>query len=475
MDPLQQIYVQREHYGESQLRHGKTILVEYSSPNIAKPFHVGHLRSTVIGEFLANLFQRHGATVVRINYLGDWGKQFGLLAIGFLQLGREDALEADPLGHLYTVYVMINALARHNKTIHAQARRFVRRMESGDAQTLALWQRLRTLSLERYQRVYDQLNVRFDVIEGEAQQHKRALQVLQLFDDKGLLVADTDNGGKVVALGGKLGNALLQKRDGTTIYLTRDVAAALHRYERYHFDAMYYVVSDQQTHHFQQLFALLHKLNVPFASRCHHIGYGLVKGMSTRKGNTVFLTEVLAKAKATMYQKMVQDAKKHVTANKLGVAHAVGLSAVMIQDLGAKRARGYRFDWDRMLHYKGCTGPNLQYAHARLCSLERRNADVPLVAELDDSLLQEPEAQRLIELVARYPTVVQTALQTLESYALCAYLFEVSRAVARALNTLWVQGRAAPLQRARKRLYWSARIVMGNGLRLLGLVPLEAM
>lgn len=417
-----------------------------------------------------------GATVIRVNYLGDWGKQFGLLAIGYRQLGSEIELEKDPLGHLYQVYVTINILARHNKTIHALARKFVRQMETGHEEALALWRRLRALSLERYQCVYRELGVRFDVIDGEAAQHKRALRVLELLQAQQLLVEDPVHGGKTVSLGASLGNALLQKRDNTTIYLTRDIAAAIDRYEKYHFDAMYYVVSDQQKRHFQQLFALLHKMNLPFASSCHHVGYGLVQGMSTRRGKVVFLTKVLEQAKRTMYQKMQQDKRGHTDEHlQLSVSHTIGLSAVVIQDLASKRMRGYKFNWQRMLHYKGATGANLQYTHARLCSLERRNAEVELGDPSDTKLLTEPEATALIALLSHYPDVLAKALNTLEAYGLCEYLFKLSKTVARALNALWVQGQPIALQKARKCLYSSARHVLAHGLRLLGLTPLETM
>jgi arginyl-tRNA synthetase len=463
-------------YGETQRLKGKTILVEYSSPNIAKPFHVGHLRSTVIGEFLSNLFESHGANVIRMNYLGDWGKQFGLLAVGYRQMGSEQKLNDDPLGHLYQVYVLINILARQNKTIHAQARKFVRQMEKGDDAALALWQRLRTLSLERYQCVYRDLGVQFDVIDGEAAQHCRALRVLDVLSAQNMLVEDEERGGKIVALGGTLGNALLQKRDGTTIYLTRDVAAAFARYETYHFDAMYYVVSNQQKRHFQQLFALLRAMHAPFAERCHHIDYGLVQGMSTRQGSAVFLTEVLAKAKRTMFQKMQDNKRGHTDkTNQQAVAHTIGLSCVVVQDLAAKRSRGYKFDWNRMLHYKGNTGVNLQYTHARLCSLERRNDKVPLGDPTDMSLLQEPEAKTLIACLEKYPSVLVKSLNLLESYVVCEYLFTLSKTVARAINALWVHGQPTDVQSARKRMYVSARMVMGHGLYILGISPLETM
>jgi arginyl-tRNA synthetase len=471
---LQRVFAAQEKFGATTEGEGKTIIVEYSSPNMAKPFHAGHLRSTIIGNFLRNLFKTLGYNVVGINYLGDWGKQYGLLAIGFSRYGDEEKLKTNPIRHLYDVYVNINKEAEKDPSIHEQARAYFKRMEDGDEQALSLWRRFRELSIEEYKNIYRRLNVEFDEYSGESLMGPGMTRAMERLQEMNLL--EDDKGAKIISLERfKLPKVLVRKSDGATLYITRDIAAAADRYERHHFERMYYVVAAQQDLHFQQLFKILELMGYDWAKKCHHINFGMVKGMSTRKGTAVFLEEILHEAKSTMLQVMQTNPEKFAEIeDPESVADLVGLSAVVIQDFSARRIKDYEFDWDRMTSFEGDTGPYLQYQHARLCSMERK-AGVKINKDADFTLLVEPIAQEIAVHIGRFPDVVQQVAQSLEPCVLVSYLFDLAHSISSAHSVLWVKDREPPIAEARMALFWAARCTLGNGLRLLGLRPLERM
>lgn len=356
----------------------KTIIVEFSSPNIAKPFHAGHLRSTIIGGFLANLYEASGWKVIRMNYLGDWGRQFGLLANAFEAYGSEEKLETDPIGHLFDIYVEINRISKPEedeikekkeelkqavekkqdtsglqmeisvleaKSVNEKARQYFKRLEDGDKSALHTWSRFRNLSIERYQKTYARLNIRYDKYTGESQVEKwrieRAIEQLRigglLEDSKGAVIVDLtkskDKGAK------KLGKALVIKKDGSSLYLTRDIGEATKRYELYRFDKMIYVVSNQQDLHLAQLFKILELMgNKEVSDKCQHVNYGMVQGMSTRKGTVKFLDDILRDVGEHMHEVMKKNPKKYEQVeNPEQTADTLGISAVMIQDMRGKR------------------------------------------------------------------------------------------------------------------------------------------
>lgn len=358
----------------------KKIIVEFSSPNIAKPFHAGHLRSTIIGGFLANLYEAAGWDVTRINYLGDWGRQFGLLANAFERYGSEKELEKDPIGHLFNIYVQINKDSKpeedalkekkeelkqaqelkkdtaelekqlselESKGVFAEARQYFKRLETGDPEAFATWARFRDLSIERYKKTYARLNIHFDVYSGESQVEKsrmeRAVNELQASglseDSKGAVVVDlTKSKDKNTK---KLGKALVKKTDGSSLYLTRDIGEAVKRYEQYHFDKMLYVVSSQQDLHLAQLFKILELMggvNKEVSDRCQHINFGMVLGMSTRRGTVKFLDDILQDVGETMHDVMRKNEKKYEQIHDPEkTADTLGISAVMVQDMKGKR------------------------------------------------------------------------------------------------------------------------------------------
>ncbi|PVU84762.1 hypothetical protein BB559_005156 [Furculomyces boomerangus] len=473
-DVLTAVYEQKEKYGTNSNLDSKKIMVEFSSPNIAKPFHAGHLRSTIIGSFIINLFKANGADTIAINYLGDWGKQYGLLAIGFEKFGNEEALEKDPIKHLYDVYVKINAEAESHPEYQDEARAYFKKMEDGDEEALKVWKRFRDLSIVKYKETYDKLNVHFDIYSGESQVKEGISIVEDLLEEKKLLI-DSD-GAKILDFEKyKLGKAVVQKKDGTSLYLTRDIGTAVERYNKYKFDEIYYVVSSQQDLYFRQLFKTLELLELPYAKKFTHINYGLVKGMSTRKGTVVFLNDIIEQTTESMHEIMRQNEKKYAQIEDPDyIAECVAISAIFIQDLSARRVKDYVFDWNRMLSFEGDTGPYLQYAHARLCSVERK-AGFPVDLDVDFSILKEPEAIALIDTIARYPDLIVTTLSTLEPSNIVHYALKLSHAVSAAWESLWVINQAEDIAKARLLLYYSARVTLGNALRLLGLTPLERM
>ncbi|CCL99216.1 uncharacterized protein FIBRA_01231 [Fibroporia radiculosa] len=467
-------------YGTHATGRGKRVIIEYSSPNIAKQFHVGHLRSTIIGAFLANLYKACGWEVISMNYLGDWGTQFGLIAVGFDKYGSREELEKDAIKHLFDVYVKINKDAETDPAVKAEAAAFFRRMEDGDEEALANWRVWRELSVRKYEEEYARLNVRFDVYTGESQVGKEAqAQALQRLEDMGLI--DEHEGAKLVNLEQwKMGKAVVRKKDGTSIYLTRDIGGATERYEKYKFDKMIYVISSQQDLHVKQFFKVLKLMEFPWADRLEHVNYGLVLGMSTRRGTVVFLNEIMREAGTVMHEQMRKNEEKYKNVeDPAAVAQEIGITGVKIQDMAAKRINNYTFNWDRMLSFEGDTGPYLQYAHVRIASISRKNPallPLPPRAALDTALLTEPAAREIVLLLGSYPDVVATALRTHEPSGVVTFAFRLAHAISSAWETVVVKGAPdEPTARVRMWMYLCARDVLGAAMRLLSLQPLERM
>ncbi|KAF8645341.1 hypothetical protein AX16_007845 [Volvariella volvacea WC 439] len=471
-------------YGTNATGNGKKVVIEYSSPNIAKSFHVGHLRSTIIGAFLANLYKACGWDVVSMNYLGDWGTQFGLIATGFEKYGSQEELEKDAIQHLFKVYVQVNKDADADPSVKADAAAWFKRMEDGDESSLKNWRVWRELSIKKYQEQYDRLNVRFDVYTGESEVGKewqdKALERLERMG----LISDVD-GAKLVNLEKwKLGSAVLRKKDGTSIYLTRDIGGAVERYEKYKFDKMIYVVSAQQDLHLAQFFKVLQLMEFPWAKDLVHVNYGLVQGMSTRKGTVVFLDEIIKEAGAVMLEQMKKNEDKYsAVEDPEETSLEIGITGVKIQDMAAKRINNYTFNWDRMKSFEGDTGPYLQYAHVRLASIARKNPDLfPLPSPPSEHIITHPHlsssahAREIAFLLGSYPDVVRTALRTHEPSGVVTFAFRLSHAISSAWETVVVKGEPnKETAQARLWLYECAREVLVAAMRLLSIRPLERM
>jgi len=468
------IYQEREAYGRSDPGAGKTVVIEFSSPNICKPLHVGHLRGTVMGNAVAHLLEAVGYRVVRLNYLGDWGTQFGQVITAWRLWGEEQALAADAIHHLVDLYQRFHAEVGEKPELAEEARRWFRRLEDGDPEAMDYWRRFRDLSLEELQAVYDRLGVRFDEVWGESDFNEAMAASIDRLKDKGL--ARESEGALIVDLSAdSLPPVLLLKSDGATLYHTREIASAECRWERFHFDLSIYVVGAPQKLHFRQLFRVLELMGYDWASRCVHVEFGHLHGLSTRSGSAIFLRELLNEAKGRALEKMQAEAPHRLEIHdQQAVADQVGISALVFDDLASGRAKDISFDWDRALSFEGGSGVYLQYAHARVAGILRK-CGFELTPEVDTTLLREPIAHQTARHLERFPALVADAARLYEPSLISQYLLELARLLSASYNELRVKDEERRLAEARLLLLWSVKQVLANGLRLLGLKPLEKM
>ncbi|GAB1609894.1 probable arginine--tRNA ligase, mitochondrial [Argonauta hians] len=465
-----------------------TVVIEFSSPNIAKPFHVGHLRSTIIGNFFSNLYEQLGHNVIRLNYLGDWGTQFGLLAAGYHNYGSEDKLLTDPLQHLFEVYVKVNQDAadevaskntENPKSLYNRSREIFHKMEKGEQTSLELWNRFRELSIKEYEKIYKRLNIHFSEIHTESMYSESAILLLQHLKQSGLLQYNEDEGTEYVEISrrNQKSKVVMCKSDGTTLYLTRDVAAALHRKKTYNFDKIHYVVDNRQKNHFQNLQAVLKETGADWVNSLQndfHIGFGRIIGMNTRKGNVIFLKDLLDEAQQQMLSKRRETASSKDVSDEMAVSDILGISSILVQDLKERRNSDYTFSWEKCLNFKADSGVFLQYAHARLCSL-KENCGMSLTSSIDASLLNDPAALRLVLHISRYDEVIESSLLTFEPFHIIQYLFQLAHLSNQALHSLVVKGQAQEIGQARLLLFHSTQQVLSSGLALIGVSPLESM
>ncbi|KAI9320532.1 arginyl-tRNA synthetase [Dichotomocladium elegans] len=473
---LQQVYNENKRYGWAHIpvtENPPTAVIDYSSPNIAKPFHAGHLRSTIIGNFAKRIHQVMGYRVIGVNYLGDWGKQYGLLAIGYERYGDLEDLSKDPIHHLYNIYVRINQEAKENPVIDQEANAYFKRMEQGDSDALSLWNRLREMSIASYKDIYERLGIMFEVYSGESQVESYIPEIYKLLKEKGL-GEKADDGALVCNLEPYgLGKPVLRRADGTSLYLTRDLACLLMRKRQYGFDKALYVVGSEQQAYFKQVFQLASLLLDIQKDSLQHVSFGRIQGMSTRRGTAVFLQDILDTAKAQILGYMRDDKQMEESSNA-GIADTLGISAILVQDMKSKRNKDYSFSWDRMTDARGDTGVFLQYAHARACGIERK-AQVAVVPTCDFSLLTETEAIQVTQLISQFPEFVDLSFAHMEPSTIVNYLFKLSHATSKASHALRVKGQEPELAAARMLLFWAARMTLYNGLTLLGIRPLEHM
>ncbi|KDR74214.1 hypothetical protein GALMADRAFT_571046 [Galerina marginata CBS 339.88] len=471
------------------LHQGKKVVIEFSSPNIVKEFHLGHLRSTIIGAFLANLYKACGWEVVSMNYLGDWGTQFGMVATGYEKYGSQAEFDKDPITHLYNVYVKVTKDLETNPDVKTEAARWFKRMEDGDEAVLNKWRGWRETSVEKYKEAYDQLNIEFDVYTGESDVSQGTMdKALAQLEDMGLIL--DRQGAKEVDLNKwHLKAPIVRKTDGTSTYLTRDIGGAIQRYQQYTFHKMIYVVGASQDFHLAQLFKVLELMGFPWAAPAPapanllHVNYGMVQGMSTRKGTAVFLDQIIKKAGHVMHEQMRRNEDKYaVVEDPEATSLEIGITGVKIQDMAAKRINDYTFSWDRMLSFEGDTGPYLQYAHARLFSLKRKNPHLlplPPTSQIPiptHTLAQHPPARQIAFLLGTYPDIVKIALKTHEPSGVVTYAFKLAHAISSAWDSVVVRGEEdGERARAKMLLYECAREVLAAAMRLLSIRPLEKM
>ncbi|MDR1605971.1 MAG: arginine--tRNA ligase [Streptococcaceae bacterium] len=446
---------------------GENIAIDLSSPNIAKPFSIGHLRSTVIGDALAKIYQKIGYHPIKINHLGDWGKQFGMLIVAYQKYGDEAAVRQNPISELLKLYVRINAEAETDPTIDEAARDWFLKLETGDPEALALWQWFRDESLVEFDRIYTELGVEFDSMNGEAFYNDKMAEIIDILEAKHLLTLS--EGATVVELEGFEHPALIKKSDGATLYITRDLAAALYRKRTYKFVKSLYVVGQEQSGHFKQLKAVLEKMDYDWSDDIEHVPFGLVtragKKLSTRKGNVILLEptihEAISRAQAQI------DAKNPDLPNKAAVAHAVGVGAIKFYDLKNERLNGYDFNLEDMVSFEGETGPYVQYAHARIQSILRKADFQPAeVAGLDLSL-KDAESWEIIKLLQTFSEFVARAARTFEPSVIAKYVINL----AQAFNKYYAHTRILDDNAdrpARLALSYATGVVLKESLRLLG-------
>ncbi|TDG51923.1 hypothetical protein AWZ03_001593 [Drosophila navojoa] len=457
------------------------VVVEYSSPNIAKPFHVGHLRSTIIGNVLANLHQHLGYRTTRLNYLGDWGTQFGLLALG-VQLGNisDTQMRETPIESLYNAYVMANKAAAEDPQLAQRARELFTALEAGTDPTLSSeWQKYRQYTIDELTGVYDRLGVHFDSYEWESQYSQRDIgDVLTQLRLAGLLQREHD-GREIVVVDDR--RVPVIKSDGSTLYLARDIAALLERQRRLQFTRMLYVVDNGQADHFNALFSTATALDASLKDKLQHVKFGRILGMSTRQGKAVFLRDVLNEARDVMREKRFASAttKANSTLNDEHVCDILGVSAVLVNVLKQRRQRDHEFSWQQALQVNGDTGIKLQYTHCRLHNLLERFGDIEL-SEIKPSwkhLTEEPsDALAVLYELARFDQCVWQAKEQLEAHILVNYLFGLCNATSRALKRLPVKQEKCPdKQSQRLLLFRAAKRTLQQGMQLLGLKPLNQM
>ncbi|KOP70325.1 arginine--tRNA ligase [Lysinibacillus sp. FJAT-14745] len=419
---LSQIVKEKNLYGTHQASKGNVVL-DFSSPNIAKPFSMGHLRSTVIGNALANIAEKNGYQAIRINHLGDWGTQFGKLIVAYRKWGDQKTIEAAPIEELLKIYVKFHEEAEQDETLNEQARTAFKALEDGDEEALALWQWFRDASLEEFKTIYQLLGINFDSFAGEAFYNDKMAAVVQELEEKELLVQS--EGANVVEIA-NMPPCLITKTDGATLYATRDLAAAFYRKQQYDPKKIFYVVGHEQSLHFTQLFNVIEKMGYDWAKDLQHVPFGMIlkegKKMSTRKGKIVLLADVLTEAIATAKRNI--EEKNPNLVDKENVAHQVGVGAVIFNDLKTDRLHDIEFSIEHMMHFEGETGPYIQYTYARISSLlERANEHSD---EVSLETLGE-EAWPVVLLLEQFPKVIDNAFEQTDPSQIAKYALQLAR------------------------------------------------
>ena len=460
-------------YGQQDEGHGQNITIDLSSPNIAKPFSVGHLRSTVIGDALSNIFRKMGYNTIKINHLGDWGKQFGLLMVAYKKWGSKEAVEANPIDELLKLYVRINAEIENDPELDEEGRKWFKKLEDGDPEATELWQWFRDESLVEFNRIYKLLGVEFDSLNGEAFYNDKMDEGVQILEEKGLL--KESKGASIVELDDvNLPPAMIKKSDGATLYITRDIATAIYRARTYNFVKNIYAVGQEQSNHFRQLKAVLKKMGFDWSDDMVHVDFGLVtknrQKLSTRKGNIILLEptlqEAISRAKAQI------EEKNPDLENKEEVAHAVGVGAVKFYDLKTDRRNGYDFDLEAMVSFEGETGPYVQYAYARIQSILRKANFTPSTDATYS--LNDPESWEIIKLLQDFSRVVKRAAENYDPSLIAKYAINL----AQAFNKYYAHTRIldeSPERESRLALSYSTAVVLKEALRLLGVDAPEKM
>lgn len=465
-----------ENYGKSSIGDGKTIVIDYSAPNIAKPFHIGHLRSTVIGGALYKIYKFLGYNVVGINHLGDWGMGVSKSIAGYEMWKDEYDFSENPINSISKIYARFNREEKENPTLTDKARNVLQRLEAGDEATTKLWKWIIEISIESYNKIYNLIGCKFDSYNGEAFYNDKMDRVVKILEDKNLLV--DSEGARVVMMPDDMPPCIIITSAGTTIYATRDLAALLYRIENYDFDKAIYVVGAEQTLHFKQIFKTLELMGYEkYAKSCVHIPFGLIldetgEKMGSRKGNAVTLEEIFNEAIEKSLS--IIEEKNSELENKEDVARMVGVGAIIFNDLANNRIKDEIFDWKQILNFAGETGPYMQYTYVRTQSI-LRNAGETNFEKVDYSKLLDKEAIDVVKNLKAFPDVIVSAADKNEPSLISRYLIDLAQSFSRFYNEHHIMCEDKELQRARLMLTKSVGITIKNGLGILGIETPEKM
>ena len=470
-DVLKEFSEKKEKYGTSTIGNGKNIVIDYSSPNIAKPFHIGHLRSTVIGGALYNIYKYLGYNVTGINHLGDYGTQFGKLIEGYKRWGKEYNIEAKPIDELTKIYIRINALCKEDESVLEECRNNFKKLEDGDEYCTEIWKRFRSLSLKEFQKVYDLLGSKFDSWNGEAFYSDKMTEVVEKLEATGKLVES--EGARIIELGEDTAPCIIGKTNGSTTYATRDLAAILYRARTYDFDKALYVTSYEQVLHFKQVFevAKLLGLDEKYTNGLEHVPFGMVRlkegKMSTREGNIIKLEDLLNEA-ISRALKVIEE-KNPELENKEEVAKKVGIGAVIFNDLSNNRIKDEVFDWDVMLNFQGETGPYIQYIYVRTKSVLEKAGYIPNFEDIDVSTLNNEQSIETIKTIYNFEDVLKQVTDKNEPSILSRYLIDLAQNFSSFYNANKIITDDKKLQDARLYLTYAVGTILKSGASLLGI------
>ncbi len=468
-------YLNATDFGSSTEGNGKTICIDYSSPNVAKNFHVGHLRTTIIGNSINNIYRKLGYDVVRINHLGDWGTQFGKLIVAYKKWGSKEAIEKNGISELMKIYVKFHDEAEHDDSLNDEARAWFTKMEHGDEEALAIWKWFREISLKEFLRVYDMLGIEFDSYAGESFYNDKMAAVIDELKEKGLITLS--DGAQIVNLEEyNMPPCLITKKDGSSLYATRDISAALYRKKTYDFDKCIYVTGLEQKLHFAQWFKVIELMGYDWYKNLMHVPYGLVslKGgkLSTRHGNVIYAEDILNESIHKI--ETIINEKNPDLPDKEQVAKQVGIGAILFNDLYNQRIKDVVFDWDKILNFDGETGPYVQYTYARAASVLRKTGDVSS-ENIDYSVLTDEYTMALLKVIDRYPAVIKDAAEKLEPSVIARYSMDLAQTFNKFYHECQIMVEDENVKTARVNVVKITKNILKDALRLLGISCPEQM
>ena len=468
---------EKENFGGQKQEKPQNIVIDYSAPNIAKPFHIGHLRSTVIGQALYNIYKYLGYNVTSINHLGDYGTQFGKLIEGYKRWGTEYDIENNPIDELTKIYIRINNLCKEDESVLEECRNNFKKLEDGDEYCTTLWKKFRDLSLKEFNKVYDVLGIKFDSLNGEAFYSDKMPEIINILEKAGKL--EESEGAKVVKLGEEMPPCLIIKSNGSTTYATRDLAAIKYRAETYDFDKAIYVTSYEQILHFKQVFETAKYLGLApkYTNGLVHVPFGMVLSkdgkMSTREGKIIKLEDLLNEA-IEKSRKVIENKNPNLE-NKEEVAKKVGIGAVIFNDLANSRIKDELFDWDTMLNFNGETGPYVQYTTVRAKSVLEKAGYQPDIKDVNIEKMNDIDSQKIINQLYNFKKILKSVTEKEEPSILARYLIDLAQNFSSFYNNYHIITEDKELQNARLYITYMVKTVLEKGLNLLGIQVPEKM